>query len=366
MAEIPSSGITLLYSGLNSTATSGSRYSTKTRTDNVEYNKMLAEYQKRVEQYEPATLDSLEFNSSSADSNLPPIIAIHGLYGSKLNWRGLMRRINKTLDRTIVAVDLRNHGSSQHMGPHNYFAMTKDILHFIEQKKWDKVVLMGHSMGGKVSMITSLLYPELVSSVIVEDMTPSFSELSQDFINYLTGLEEIHNHPERITNLRQADELFHKYEPNDKTVRQFILTNLRLNDEGVLKLRLGSKYIREGMDDVRGWPLPPPTFVPSTPHQQKDPLYETMPEPSKIINSGSIGSNASDNLQSQLIFEYNKPSLLVCGSRSTHINGAGVAKFKKMFVNSSIVELDTGHWGKLSMLVLANIPPNCSITQITK
>jgi pimeloyl-ACP methyl ester carboxylesterase len=41
---------------------------------------------------------------------------------------------------------LRNHGESPHSPVHNYESMADDVAAFIEEHKFNKTVIMGHSM----------------------------------------------------------------------------------------------------------------------------------------------------------------------------------------------------------------------------
>lgn len=73
---------------------------------------------------------------------------------------------------TVYAVDLRNHGQSPHSDQWKYWIMSEDILELIENEKLKNVILLGHSMGGKVGMYLTLDSPQLISKLIVCDIAP--------------------------------------------------------------------------------------------------------------------------------------------------------------------------------------------------
>ncbi len=55
----------------------------------------------------------------------PPIVFLHGLFGSSQNWVGMGRRL---LDMgRIMLVDLRNHGDSPHAAEHSLAACVQDV-----------------------------------------------------------------------------------------------------------------------------------------------------------------------------------------------------------------------------------------------
>lgn len=118
----------------------------------------------KIQLPKPVKLSSLTING---DDSLVPIIVIHGLFGSKHNWKGLARQINERTGRNVHAIDLRNHGDSPHTSPEEatYLAMAADIRLFIDDKNVDKIQVVGHSMGGRAAFQFSFLF---VSIVILE------------------------------------------------------------------------------------------------------------------------------------------------------------------------------------------------------
>ena len=46
----------------------------------------------------------------------------------------------------MINQDLRNHGESTHSPVHNYEVMADDVAAFIKEHKFNKIVIMGHSM----------------------------------------------------------------------------------------------------------------------------------------------------------------------------------------------------------------------------
>ena len=57
--------------------------------------------------------------------NGPPLIILHGLFGSKENWHGIARRLST--DLRVFAIDQRNHGESPHRNRHDYRSMAEDL-----------------------------------------------------------------------------------------------------------------------------------------------------------------------------------------------------------------------------------------------
>lgn len=103
---------------------------------------------------------SYETTHSTDYDKTPPIILMHGLFGSKSNWNSLCKAILKKSNprRKIIAVDARNHGESPHTDSHNYNDLASDIKHLMDRQNIKKACLMGHSMGGKAVMCFALNY----------------------------------------------------------------------------------------------------------------------------------------------------------------------------------------------------------------
>ncbi|XP_035231249.1 protein ABHD11-like isoform X4 [Stegodyphus dumicola] len=88
-------------------------------------------------------------------SSIPAII-LHGLLGSKQNWRSLGKAIAVRSSRKVYALDARNHGDSPHSYEFNYELMSADVKHFMNSQAISSAILIGHSMGGRTAMHLAL------------------------------------------------------------------------------------------------------------------------------------------------------------------------------------------------------------------
>src|SRR5437016_1718722 len=105
---------------------------------------------------------ALNLACESAGSG-PPLVVLHGLFGSSGNWRGVARELAAT--HSVHCVDLRNHGTSPWADSMDYLEMADDVLQLIERLDLDRPAVMGHSMGGKTAMALALRHPEHVSQL---------------------------------------------------------------------------------------------------------------------------------------------------------------------------------------------------------
>ena len=100
----------------------------------------------------------------------PPLLILHGLLGSMDNWRNQAKQLCHT--RTVITIDLRNHGHSPHFSGMSYKQMGLDIIAILEYEKLETIDLLGHSMGGKIAMWLALHYPTKIATLIVVDIAP--------------------------------------------------------------------------------------------------------------------------------------------------------------------------------------------------
>ena len=85
----------------------------------------------------------------STNPEAPHLIILHGLLGSSDNWQTLGKRYAES--HHVWMLDARNHGRSPHDPIHSYDAMAQDVVDFLDAQGLEKVRLLGHSMGGKLS-----------------------------------------------------------------------------------------------------------------------------------------------------------------------------------------------------------------------
>lgn len=105
----------------------------------------------------------------TASDTTPPLLIVHGLYGSGRNWGVIAKRLSDS--RRVITPDLRNHGQSPREASHSYEDMADDLAALIAHIG-GPVDLCGHSMGGKAAMVLALKQPDLLRRLIVADIAP--------------------------------------------------------------------------------------------------------------------------------------------------------------------------------------------------
>jgi esterase len=158
------------------------------------------------------------------DPQKPVLCLMHGLFGSSSNWMGIVRLLAE--DFRIINLDLRNHGRSPHYSEMSYPLMVADLLALIEFLNLQTVSLLGHSMGGKVAMLTTLTHPERVDKLVVADIAPI--AYKNRFVSIFNGLQTMPL--QQLESREEADHHLSSY-VSEPGVRQYLLQNLQKREE---------------------------------------------------------------------------------------------------------------------------------------
>jgi pimeloyl-ACP methyl ester carboxylesterase len=96
----------------------------------------------------------------------PAVLFIHGLLGSRRNWRHLVDTLDA--DHRVLAPDLFGHGASaKPMGDYSLGAHAATLRDLLDQLAIDRVTLVGHSLGGGIAMQFCYLFPERVERLVL-------------------------------------------------------------------------------------------------------------------------------------------------------------------------------------------------------
>jgi pimeloyl-ACP methyl ester carboxylesterase len=96
-----------------------------------------------------------------------PILLIHGIGSSNLTWSAAFDRLTAT-GAHVIAVDLPGHGeSSKQPGDYSLGALASTLRDLLDHLGHQRVHLVGHSLGGGVSLQFSYQFPERVESIVL-------------------------------------------------------------------------------------------------------------------------------------------------------------------------------------------------------
>jgi len=176
-----------------------------------------------------------------------PLALLHGLYGQAINFASVQRRLAN--GRRVIALDLRNHGTSPHAPTMSYPAMAEDVLETLRDLGALPCALVGHSMGGKVAMVAALEAPAAVSRLLVADIAPVAYDHAGFHGRYVAAMRALTLRP-GLTRA-EADAALAEAVP-DAPTRSFLLQNLRFGE--AMGWRLNLEAIEPALPALAGWP----------------------------------------------------------------------------------------------------------------
>ena len=102
------------------------------------------------------------------DVDRPPIVLVHGLGGSHLDWVGVAPALAE--QTRVVAIDLAGFGLTPSAGRSTSVEANADLLHrFLREVVGRPAVLVGNSMGGMISVLHTSAHPDTVVGVVLVD-----------------------------------------------------------------------------------------------------------------------------------------------------------------------------------------------------
>ncbi len=187
----------------------------------------------------------LNLVSFGNDSAMPPLLIVHGLFGSARNWGAIARRMAD--GRRVVTVDMRNHGDSFWAASHSYADMAGDLAEVIETEGTPMDVV-GHSMGGKAAMVLALTRPDLINRLVVTDIAPvPYDHSNLHLVAAMQAMDLT-----GLSSRADADRRLAGAVP-DAGTRAFLLQSLDLKADPP-RWRLNLDVLGEDMANVTGWP----------------------------------------------------------------------------------------------------------------
>lgn len=191
----------------------------------------------------PVQLHSLRFENPGA----PVLIILHGLLGASRNWTTIGKSLRDRFD--VHALDLRNHGISPHTNSMRWPELVADLLLYLDTHGLDDVLLMGHSLGGKIAMKFACEYPERLRKLIIVDIAAKVYPPYHDA--EFRAMKRIPNGS--LENRREAEELLKPLIPG-WAMRQFVLTNLVRGELG-LEWQINLEVLHASLQVLRQNPL---------------------------------------------------------------------------------------------------------------
>jgi len=104
------------------------------------------------------------------------MLCVHGWLDNAASFVPLMQVLD---DVDMVAIDLPGHGRSDHLGPAGNYSLAETALlipQVADALGWQNCHLMGHSLGGNLSILAIVAAPEKFTSLVLIESTGPLTE----------------------------------------------------------------------------------------------------------------------------------------------------------------------------------------------
>jgi pimeloyl-ACP methyl ester carboxylesterase len=222
-----------------------------------------------------------------------PLVILHGLFGFSDNWQTQAKKFSEYY--RVILVDLRNHGHSPWSPDFSYALMAEDLTQLVQKLGLQQVILLGHSMGGKVAMHFAQKHSNYLDKLIVVDMgVKSYPMHHQHILEAFNRIDLT-----KMTARSEAEQLLRQF-IDSEGVRQFLLKNLYWKEKGKLSWRVNFPVLEAAMPEI----------------------LSALPEDEVLVTT-----------------------LFIRGALSNYILEEDISDIESYFPDSSVVSIENaGHW----------------------
>ncbi|MGB5981397.1 MAG: alpha/beta fold hydrolase [Nonlabens sp.] len=173
-----------------------------------------------------------------------PMVILHGFLGMADNWKTLGKQFSEN-GFNVHILDQRNHGRSLHSDRFDYEEMAQDVFDYCAEHKLEKIILLGHSMGGKIAMLAAGKFPDLIDKLIIADIAPkNYPPHHSDIIKALRSVDFT-----KVKRRGDADEMLSPY-IKDFGTRQFLMKSLHRKEDKTYGWRFNLDTLGSAQDQV--------------------------------------------------------------------------------------------------------------------
>lgn len=172
-----------------------------------------------------------------------PLMILHGLFGFSDNWQTHAKKLAEYY--RVIVVDLRNHGRSDWSDEFSYEIMADDVVELCDDLGLEDLILVGHSMGGKVAMQVAAKREELLEKLVIVDMGIKEYPMHHDHI--IAGIKAVTL--DTIKARREAEQQLGAYIESEG-IKQFLLKNMYWKEKGQLAWRMNLPVLEREMPNI--------------------------------------------------------------------------------------------------------------------
>lgn len=247
-----------------------------------------------VTNFAPGTGAPASLHAQCSGAGDRDVLLLHGLFGAGSNL-GVIARALASRYR-VHQLDLPGHGRSPWIEPMSLATLAQSLRDYQQTAVRRSVVMLGHSLGGKVAMEFALQWPGDVAALVVADIAPVVYPASHDAVFAAIAAVQAASPRSR----REAAALLRRH-LREEAVVQFLSLSLARDGSGAWNWRFDADGLR------RDYPA--------------------------LLDAPPAG------------LRYAGPSLFVYGEHSRYVDAQGRYAAQQRFPGAAFVAIpNAGHW----------------------
>jgi pimeloyl-ACP methyl ester carboxylesterase len=157
------------------------------------------------------------------------LLLLHGFLDCGGSFSAMVRQL--PADLHIVAMDFRGHGESEWVGSgghYNFYDYVRDVRDVVDDLRHDRLHVLGHSMGGGVSLLFTGSWPEDVERlIVVEGLGPPPEDIADGPDRMRRWIKEVRELPRRVPR---------KFKELSEVAERLMARQPRLSEERALEM----------------------------------------------------------------------------------------------------------------------------------
>ncbi|HEV2568892.1 alpha/beta hydrolase [Sphingomonas sp.] len=115
--------------------------------------------------------------SVTTEGSGPDVVLVHGLASSPRVWKGTVERVPGFRYHLVQIAGMGSAAPGGNAQGAVVAPVADEIARYINEEKLQAPALIGHSMGGTISMMVAARYPSSISKLMVVDMHPFIGQM---------------------------------------------------------------------------------------------------------------------------------------------------------------------------------------------
>jgi len=126
-------------------------------------------------------VEGVRWRSREVEGEGIPIVYVHGLLSTSASWKNALRAASA--GHPGIAVDLPGFGFSDRPWPGDYTVagQAQALLRYLDARGFDRVALVGNSLGGAVCLIAAAAQPSRVAALVLVGSASPISKIPWNF-----------------------------------------------------------------------------------------------------------------------------------------------------------------------------------------